>query len=200
MANDLNNADKLIERILADAHEEAEHTAQEAQESIQQVKELAGHDVWEILSEAQIRSKRLRDDILERSRTNAELDSRKYMLAAKRGVVEHVFSTAYEQMCALSGAERDALLTTCILAEADGGEAIIPSLADEAALSRLLDGINATLASNGKSALTLLSASGTFDAGFILRSRDYEKNCSFAAMLREMREHEESSVANILFG
>lgn len=198
MANDINNADRLIERILSDAREDAEKTAGEAKEGMARVAELAGHDIWEIELDAKLKADKLRESILERSRTNAALDSRKYALTAKRNVVAEAFSAAARALLALSGAERDALLTSCALREAEGGETIRPARADYDAIKRLLPDINAGLAKNGRAALALGEACEA-EGGFSLVGGSYEKNCSFSAMLREVQEREESRVADILF-
>ena len=199
MANELNNPDKLIERILADAREAADGIRAAAETDEARIDQLADNDVWEIESEAQLQAKRLREDVLERSRTNAELDSRKYALSARRQVVDKAFDEAYRRLCALSGAERDKLLTLLAVRECDGGETLLPAQADEDAFKRLLSAINEELKAVGKAAITLGAAEPSLDGGFILHAAGYEKNCSFSAALREVREYDQSRVAALLF-
>ncbi len=201
MANDLNNgADKLLARILADAQTVAQQQETAAKAEIFKIKELAQHDVQAVKEEFEFRCKKAEADILERSRTNAELDSRKYALKAKRDVVESAFTAAYEGLCALQGQARDELLKTMAVREALGGEVIAAAKADVDAMQRLLDGINAELAKAGKAKLTMGDAAPSIGGGFLLQGEGFEKNCSFEAMLRDAREAEESKVAQILFG
>lgn len=198
MANETNNADKLIERIRLDSMEEISRMNAAADDEIKRARELADNDVWEIEGETGVRIARERDSILERSRTNAQLDARKYTLEKKRELLDSVFVNAGKKLDALSGAQREALLSRTLLNEADGGEQLCPAPADMDALTRLLPEINKQLASSGKAPLTL-GAAAKIAAGFILVAPGYEKDCSFAAMLRDTREVHEAEVAGLLF-
>lgn len=200
MANDLQNgASKLVGRILEDARAEAEAVETAAQAEVKKIKELADQSIRDVKQESEARARKLCAEILERSRTNAELDSRKYALAAKRSVLEETFEKAGAGLCVLTGAERDRLLVACALREALGGEAIVPDEADAGNIERLLPAINEGLQKSGRTALSLSGEISNIGNGFLLRGQGYEKNCSFAAMLRDVREAEESNVAAILF-
>ena len=59
--------------------------------------------------------------------------------------------------------------------------------------------VNAALAQSNRAPLTIAPADADITGGFILKAAGYEKNCSFAAVLREVRAAEESAVAGILF-
>lgn len=201
MANDLNKgAQSLLARIEADARSAAEETAKAAQGEIEKIKALADRDVEAAKEQSAAAIEKAKADILERSRTNAALDSRKYALGAKRAVVEEAFAAAFKALCALDGEERDALLSTMAIREALGGEKIVPAKADEANVARLLGGINDALAAKGVAALEMGGAVEHIDGGFLLVGNGYEKNCSFESVLRNVREAEESRVAQILFG
>lgn len=201
MANDLNNgAEKLVERILADARAEAEQAAAAAQAETEKIKELAVHDVQEAEQGFEARAKKAAEDILERSRTNAELDSRKYALRSKRAVMDEAFKAALDGLNALSGERRDGLLVALARENAMGGEAIAPAAADEARIKALLGDINAAVTADGRAPLTLGEKAASIGGGFLLLGKGYEMNCSFEAMLGDVREAEESSVAKILFG
>ena len=65
--------------------------------------------------------------------------------------------------------------------------------------TRALAELNAALAQSGRAPLTIAPADADITGGFILKAAGYEKNCSFAAVLREVRAAEESAVAGILF-
>lgn len=201
MANDLNNgAERLLQRIMDDAASAAADTAKAAQAEIERIKELAGKDAAAAAEECAAATEKAKADILERSRTNAELDSRKYALQKKRELVEDVFALAFKGLCALDGKERDELLCSTASREALGAEKIIPAAADAQNINRLLEGINGALKEKGVAPLTLGEATEEIGGGFLLKGEGYEKNCSFEAMLRDVRETEESQVAQILFG
>ena len=197
MTNETNNADKLLQRIRLDAAEEISKLNAEADSEIKRLNELSEHDIWEIEEERAVRIAQQHKGILERSRTNAELDSRKYTLSAKRKLLDSVFTQAAGRLAGLEGPERDSLLTAVAIREADGGEKLLPDVVDAPAFARLLDEINAGLKAQGKAPVTL-GEPVSIGGGFLLAAPGYEKNCSFAAMLREVREREESSVAGLL--
>ncbi len=199
MANDLNNAAKLTGRILDDARRVAENAAKQAKTEAAKVKELADHDVLEVTAEFDARAKRAAEEILERSRTNAELDSRKYILAAKRKVIDKAFVDAYDALDRLEASKRDELFAAVAISYTQGGETLLPASADAQRANALLDRINKALKGNGKEEIAIGKTSEQIGGGFLLIGKGYEINCSFEAMLRDVREAEESNVAKILF-
>lgn len=200
MANDLNNgAEKLVGRIIKDAEAQAADIAREAAAETEKIKELAGRSIREVTLEFEERAKNAAKGILERSRTNAELDSRKYALSAKRSVIDSAFDRALEELRALDGEKRDALIKARVISAAWGKEVIRPAGKDAERLRALLPAINAQLAKGGKEPLTLGDTAEDIKGGFLLIGEGYEINCSFEALLKDLREQEESSVAKLLF-
>ncbi|MEA5059719.1 MAG: hypothetical protein EOM66_01915 [Clostridia bacterium] len=199
MAKDLNNGDRLLSSILDSARDEADGLLAQARSRAMATAAEAEAEAARVLTDAENKAKAVHTDVLERSRTNAELDSRKYALAQKRAVVDEAFQEAFTQLNAMAGQEREALLTKLLVENAEGGETIYPATADEKAVAGLLSGINAKLASAGKAALQLGQAQENITGGFLLRGASYELNCSFEAILRDLREAEVSGVADILF-
>ena len=199
MANDLNNAAKLTARIQDDARRVAENVAKQAKAEAEKVKELADHDVQEVTAEFDARAQRAAEEILERSRTNAQLDSRKYTLAAKRKVIDKAFADAYDALCRLEDSKRDELFVAAAVSCAQGGETLLPALTDAQRAKALLGRINEALKGSSKEGITVGNTSEQIGGGFLIIGKGYEMNCSFEAMLRDVREAEESNVAKILF-
>ena len=195
MANNNSGADALIGRILADAQAEADTALADADKEAERIALIAKDECFRIENETELRTKRLNDAAQEKSRTNAALDSRKYALKVKRALIDEAFALAAERMEQKSDAERSAL----IIREAEGGETIIPAARDEANVKSALAEVNAALAQSNRAPLTIAPADADITGGFILKAAGYEKNCSFAAVLREVRAAEESAVAGILF-
>jgi len=194
-----NGAQKLIDRILDDARAEAEVIAKQSQAEAQAIRERAKRDEAEIFNEAAARIERMRKEVLERHRTNAELDSRKYMLAKKRDIIEKAYTSALEQLHKISGKKREEFLQKLTINEADGGERIIPSKNDAEEFAHILPQINKALEAAGKTKLELGSEATSLSGGFLLIGEGYEKDCSFDALLRDVRNKTESEVALILF-
>lgn len=199
MANNNSGADALIGRILADAQAEADTALADADKEAERIALIAKDECFRTENETELKTKRLNDAAQEKSRTNAALDSRKYALKVKRALIDEAFALAAERMEQKSDAERSALIKALLIREAEGGETIIPAARDEANVKSVLAEVNAALAQSNRAPLTIAPADADITGGFILKAEGYEKNCSFAAVLREVRAAEESAVAGILF-
>lgn len=199
MANNNSGADALIGRILADAQAEADTALADADKEAERIALIAKDECFRTENETELRTKRLNDAAQEKSRTNAALDSRKYALKVKRALIDEAFALAAERMEQKSDAERSALIKALLIREAEGGETIIPAARDEANVKSVLAEVNAALAQSNRAPLTIAPADADITGGFILKAAGYEKNGSFAAVLREVRAAEESAVAGILF-
>ncbi|MEA4970043.1 MAG: V-type ATP synthase subunit E family protein [Candidatus Pelethousia sp.] len=200
MAKDLNNGERLLSSIVESAKAEAEAALAEARARAQAQADETAAEAGRILAEAEDRAKASNADILERSRTNALLDARKQALADRRAVIDEAFEAAAAQLNALAGPEREAILEKLLLSSATGGETILPAQADAEALSAVLPGVNAKLAALAKAPLALGQHREEISGGFVLAGESYEINCSFEAVLRDLRRAEESGVAALLFG
>ncbi len=200
MAKDLNNGERLLSSIVEGAKAEAEAALAQARARAQAQAAAAEAEAGRILAEAEDRATAAEADILERSRTNALLDARKQALADRRAVIDEAFEAAEAQLSALNGSEREAILAKLLLSCAEGGETILPAQADAASLSALLPGVNAELAARSKAPLSLGHHREDICGGFLLTGESYEINCSFEAVLRDLRRAEESGVAALLFG
>jgi vacuolar-type H+-ATPase subunit E/Vma4 len=199
MADTNNNADRLIERITDAARDEAAATLAKTREEIERTTLIAQDEIFSIEKGAQTRTEREREDILERSRTNAELDARKYALKARREVLNAAFEKAQGMLLALSGDQRRTLFERLLASEAEGGESVAAAAADADLVFELISPVNEKLQAAGKAALVPGGIAEGIAGGFILRAAGYEKNCSFEALLRDARAAYESEVAAELF-
>lgn len=195
----MNDSAKIAERILADAEKDAEAIKRAAEDEVAAILAKSEKACQQILAEAKQKAERSAESIRERSRTNAELEARKAALKARRTILDEAFKLAFDRLCALDGQARDALLIKRAVTEADGGEQVVASPADAERMGRLLPEINAKLAAANRRPISMSSKQGGFAGGFLLEGNGYEKNCSFEAMLNELRGNEEIKVAKILF-
>ncbi len=200
MAMDVKNSERLLSSILDSARAEADAILAQGKERAEAIQAEAQAEAARIAQEAEAKAMAARTDVLERSRTNAGLDARKAALAQRRAVVDAAFEEALTAMCQLDEAARKDLLKKLLLENAEGGECISPAQEDAAALAQLLAEVNQALAQAGKAPLTLGDTRSGIRGGFFLLGSSYELNCSFEALLRDLREVEVSKVANLLFG
>ncbi len=200
MANGINNADRLLARILDDARGEAAKIEAQASAQAAEIRARAEREAAALAAETEARAQAAHDEAIEHAETAAQLEARKQALASRRMVLDEAFAAALKELCAMQGEAREALLISMAAQEADGGETLRPARADEAGMAAVLQKANAKLAESGRAALTLGAVDESIAGGFTLAGRGYEKDCSFEAMLREARDRLEGGVAKRLFG
>ncbi len=200
MANGINNADRLLARILDDARGEAAKIEAQASAQAEEIRARAEREAAALAAETEARAQAAHDEAIEHAETAAQLEARKQALASRRMVLDEAFAAALKELCAMQGEAREALLISMAAQEADGGETLRPARADEAGMAAVLQKATAKLAESGRAALTLGAVDESIAGGFTLAGRGYEKDCSFEAMLREARDRLEGGVAKRLFG
>ena len=186
-------ADKLVQRILNDARADAEKIAGETEAKRAAI--LKESEAQLAARKADYEKKRAMSvaSVLDGCKTRAALDGRKDALKKKRVVIERVFEETYQKLIALPEKEREEICRNLLLGEAEGGETVVPAKADREAVKRVLDGWKGV-------SLTLSQQDAPLDGGFLLVNAGYEKDCSFRALLAQLRDSEETQVAGRLFG
>lgn len=178
----LSDADVKCQEIIAAAQQQAEAIARDADELINEEKARLTEKI-EVLSKEKL-SNRL---------ANAELDSRKYVLAQKQRLISACYDKAYKQLVAMSDKDKAAFLTSLLKAHAEHGETVYACKADKNIVTqKFLDGIGKKLVL-GK---TYLDA----DGGLILQGEGYDKDLTLSQIIAYVRADTEAAVARALFG
>lgn len=184
------NADNLIGRILSEAEETAARIQSDADASCEEIRK----DCEKRIAENAAALGKLRDakvkEILDGAAIRARLDGRKELLGAKRALLDETFALAYTTLCNRPASELSALYEKVLLAEAEADDLVAPAAADRAAVSE-------AIRRAGKARLSERDAS--VERGFVLYGKSYEKDCSLRAILSELRDREETKVAEVLF-
>jgi vacuolar-type H+-ATPase subunit E/Vma4 len=188
----------LARRILDEACRDAEETKRRASDECEEITSLAKKEKAQKEWQAARQREKAINAILERSRTNAELEARKEALFVRRELLNGVFSAAYDKLCALPEKERAGICKKILLREAGGGEKVMPGFRDAGALSGVVEEVSRALEAQGKKPL-VFDRTADIEYGFILAGASFEKDCSFRALIDEARALE-SGVADILFG
>ncbi len=191
-------AERLINSILDDARAAAAATEADAATAIAQINTRLEQDKSDIRTASARRAEAVHASILDRERINAELDGRKLLLQKRRRLMDRAFDEAYASLCSLSGDERYALIRRTLIAEAEGGERVRPAGCDTTLVKRAVAEINPMLAEQGKAPLTV-GGTADIEAGFVLVSDRFVKDCSFASLLAAVREDCEPDVVSVLF-
>ena len=189
---EMSGTNKLAQRILDDARADAEKTASDALRSVSNIRSEGEKKRASVAQERALKRKAAVDGVIDGCKTRASIDGRKAALARKRIVIDSVFEKTYQALLALDSDARGKILRRLLNSEAEGGETVLPAKADRALLSGLVNELSGLK-------LRLSDQDAPVDAGFILISADYEKDCSFAALLSELRDDEETNIATLLF-
>ncbi len=185
------SAANLISRILSDAKEAADKVLADAEASISGIRESRDAEIAKKAEQVEKERSQQVDVILNGCRTRAELDGRKETLRAKRALLDSVFDEAYHRMLALPNEKREALYRSILEREAMANDTVAPAKVDRAVLGMAIARLPFSVKLSEKDA--------DAEAGFILLGDGYEKDCSMKAILRELRDAEETNVAKILF-
>ena len=146
MAQETNfGAEKLTSRIVEEAEAEAGRIIVEAEAKAGGISSQAEAEAERLNIEYAKKAEKAAADIIERSRTNGALDSRKTALREKRRVLDEAFELAEKELCALEGEKREALLSLMIRENVKGGETLRPAKPDRARLASLIEKQNSSL-------------------------------------------------------
>lgn len=199
----MTGADKLKEKILEEARQQAKNNIERARQEAAGISNMA-------LNEAEKR----RREIIEKSRIEAaerekrlisyaELEARNQRLKAKQEVVEEAFEKAIARLKELPSDQYINILADMIVgAVSTGDEELILSKEDKNRIGNdIVKLVNKRLkATKIKGNLRLAGETRDIQGGFIIRSGDIEINNSLEAIVKMRRDKLEAEVVKTLFG
>lgn len=198
----MSGANKLKEKILAEAGSQATEVLAEARQKASEIlakgEGEAAVKKASVLELAAVHAGERR----RRAQTIAELDARKAILAAKGKMIEDTFEQALSRLGLLDQkAYQEILFSMLLAASQTGTEEVVVSQSDRGRFTpEFLARVNQALTQQGKKGnLTLSAETSEMQGGFILRSGDVEINNSFDSILGIQRDQLEPEVAAILF-
>ena len=188
----ISGTNKLAERIVLDAQDEARAVLAEAQTVADGIQREGGKVVSARRAELTNQKENAVKSLISGYQTRAMLDAKKDALRKKRAVIDSAFTRAYDAMLSLGFEQRKSICASMLASQAEGGEKVLPAERDREALAALV------LAMPEKK-LTLANGCAAIDGGFILLGDGYEKDCSFRSLLATVRDAEETAVYQLLF-
>ena len=188
----ISGTNKLAERIVTDAQDEARAVLAEAQTAAQGILRESEKAVSVRKAELNSQKNNAVTNLVSGYQTRAMLDAKKDALRKKRVVIDSAFTLAYEAMLSLDTEKRKSICKSMLLSQAEGGETVLPAAQDRAVVAALI-------AAMPDKKLTLASGTAAIDGGFILLGDGYEKDCSFRSLLSTIRDAEETAVYQLLF-
>jgi vacuolar-type H+-ATPase subunit E/Vma4 len=188
----ISGANKLAERIVAEAEADARATLEENEKSLRAIRAESDKTIAAKRAELQNQLDTAVKNLISGYQTRAMLDGKKDALKRKRAVIDAAFSRAYDAFLSLDAESRKRICARMLEAEADGGETIVPAKADRKSLEALA-------AAAPQKKLSVSKNDAEIDGGFVLLGAGYEKDCSFRSLLNVVRGEEETSVYQLLF-
>ncbi len=186
---------KISEKIIADARVIANSTAEEGNIKAQEIIDGANNDIA-IYREKNMRETfALRDEIVARRISVANLEAKKIMLGARRDVLNSAFDGATERI--LGDDETYLALIERMLSYADDGDVVCISERDK---DRITENFISAIAAKRGIELTLGGDYADIKGGVLLRGKNYDKNLSVDVEMQFLREEIEHVVAEELFG
>lgn len=194
--------EKITQRILQQAQEQAAELRQQAEQAAAQAKQRAcakaEQDAQAIAAQGQTECRERQNRII----AVADLEMRKRRLAAKRQVLDEAFEAARTALAQLPEAEYRALYIKAVLAAVEkGDEQIAPAQADVQRLGQdFVNLLNQALQRAGRRAeVTLAHERTDIAGGCVVCSGGMEVDCSHQALLRAVREKTEGEINHMLF-
>lgn len=187
--------ESIVEKILSDAKTRAKSFVRDQSEKAQEILAEAAQECKSYIYTFKAETDTMVADIESRSRTVAELDSRKIMLAAKTRLLDGVFSRAAEKLASLDNDTQRRLLIAMIDAVAEDGDVITLGEGQKDCLNAY---DVAQIAQSKGITLTLSDGYGDFD-GLVLSGKGVDKNLTFDVEIALLREDLETQIAKELF-
>ena len=185
------SAVNLIDRILADANEAAAKVLAEAEASCNGIRESCEQEIAKRAERSEKERAQQVKAVLDGYATRAELDGRKDALRDKRTILDDVFSQAYQKLLALPTDKREKLYLSILKTEATENDTVASAACDRDVLKKAIAALPFRV--------RIAEQDASIEAGFLLYGKSYEKDCSMKAILRELRDAEETKIAKILF-
>lgn len=191
MENTAKTQNKLVERILNDARIAASEIEEKANAEIIALSAEAIKKRENIHRDNLSKTEAAVKGVIDGAMTRATIDGKKYALSLKRGLVSEAFESAYSALCSSDGPASSDLIGQMLRNEVNGGETVLPAAADRSLIEKLRSELDVDF--------TISAENAEIDRGFIIRSVGFDKDCSFRSILSDIRDSEETAVAQLLF-
>ena len=190
----------LTENIVSKARDEADSLLkkanQEAEEITAAAKEKAREQAVKVAAEYQ----RKAEAEERRIKIEAEMEGKKLLLESKQRIVGRVFDEALQALKGLPAEKRIRFLAGRLASAGmqGGGEVIGAGTPNE--WSAIISAANEMISRSGRTVqLTLSNEKPDFEGGFILKGPNYTVNCTYQAIIEELRETLVPEIAAYLF-
>lgn len=195
-------AEKIIEKIIADAEEKAREITSDAQAEAGRIvaaaNEAAAKKKEKSLAEGE------KEAVLTKQRivSSAHMEAKKLLLQARQDLLSEAFAAALDKIKNMDNAQFERLMTDLMVNLIEtGDETVIINEADKKRLSPdFIYYVNRTVAKEQVPCnVTMSDEARDIPSGFILKRGDVEINATFEALLRQKKDALSAEVVKILF-
>lgn len=188
---------KITEKIKRDAESEAEEIIKNGEQKTQQILNQAKKEKKKIEDETKRLAAETKKREIEKSLSNARMDSRKKILSEKRKIIDSVFSKAKENLLSQKKKQYIEFISSLIEKEAKKSSFTL-TLAENDVKNfgkEIFNEILKKLTIDKEIAFE----KGNFSGGCILRKESYEFNATIDTIINKTKEELESEIAKMLF-
>ena len=180
----------IIEKIINDANEAAAKTLENARARVNELNEASERRIATAKEAAMSAAAVKADEQYARALNMATLEERKSLLAVKREVMDEAFEKALEKLVQNSRANKAKLFESILRKNATPGDTVV-CMPDEASVfsKAMLDRCGVVLETGD------IGASG----GFIIKCKGGQIDCSYEALIENIRQDLEPQIAKLLF-
>lgn len=186
----------IIDKILSDANLKGDAIIGEANEKADEIISLAAKQCKDYLYKSKTEIDRLTLEIDERSRSVAELDARKLLLATKTQVLDSVYAKTLEKLRNLDKEQYSALIFSMLENAKDGDVVTVSEREKDIVTKESL----ADFAKKKGISLTLADKFGDFDGGVVISENGVDNNFTLEVEVALLREQTETKIAKEIFG
>lgn len=186
----------IIDKIMSDANLKGDAIIGEANGKANEIISLAANQCKDYLYKSKTEIDRLTLEIDERSRSVAELDARKLLLAAKAQVLDSVYAKTLEKLRNLDKEQYSALIFSMLENAKDGDVVTVSEREKDIVTKESL----ADFAKKKGISLTLADKFGDFDGGVIISENGVDNNFTLEVEVALLREQTETKIAKEIFG
>lgn len=194
------NAEQVVQKILAEADEQAKQILDEANAKAAQQKAKLDSELADFVSKTEDLAKAAAEDKLQRMLASARMDNAKKLLAAKVEILNGVFEQAKKAVNELSDDAYLAWVSQIIKqAVVSGDEEVIIGRNEKRIDEKFISRLNKGLGDGFKGNLRLSSERADISGGFILSRGKVQINASTDVMIDNLRESMQVELSGMLF-
>ncbi|MDO4477446.1 MAG: V-type ATP synthase subunit E family protein [Lachnospiraceae bacterium] len=185
----------IVSEILQDAEKKAEAILAEANKKADAVKEEAKARADAYAASAATAAQKKAEDVKHRAASQAALEKRQAILAAKQDIIDGVINEAYNKLASTDDASYFEMIGRLLKKAVHAGEGEIRFSEND--LKRLPAGFAAEAAAAAEAVggkLTLSDVPVAIENGFVLVYGGIEENCSLKALFASMRDQLQDKV------